>query len=204
MKLFPLAFLIAMAVAAAEMPSGYFHGSMLGWEGSSTDGTLRARAASGDIYTCGYDTKSYMEFEKQRIRVDKLREGDPLEVLVYRRPGETACYVLSLEVVPPPKVVRPNRRIDVTPAKARPALVPHGTQNIAGVVTQIGAGSLTIRTRTGETTFLLRPDTRYFGNGLRMERADVTANQRLSVEAARNVDGQLEAFQLTWGELTVH
>lgn len=185
------------------MPSGYFHGSMLDWEGSATTGILRARATGGDVFTCGYDGKSYMEFEKQRVRVDKLREGDPLEVLVYRRPGDTACYVLSLEVVYPPKVVRPNRRIDVTPAKPRPAPVRHGTQNIAGVVIQISAASLTLRTRTGETTFLLRPDTRVFGNGLRMDVADVNANQRLSVEASRNTEGQLEAFQLTWGDLTV-
>ena len=192
-------------LGAADMPSGYFRGAMLDFEGSASKGVLRAKAPDGESFTCGFDSKTYMEFEKHRVTVDKLQEGDPLEVLAYRRLGETACYVLSLEVVPPPVPVRPNRRIDVTPAKpVRPALVRHGNQNVSGVVIDIRPGSITLRTRDGERTFLLRRDTRYFGNGLKMERSDVTLNQRLAVEGGRNFEGQLEAFQLTWGELTVH
>jgi hypothetical protein len=192
-----------MVAAAAEMPSGYFRGAMLGWEGSVAKGELRARSASGEAFTCGFDAKSYLEFEKQRVTVDKLQEGDPLEVLAYRRPGETECYVLSLQVVPPPKPVRPNRRVDVTPTKAvRATTVRHGNLNVSGVVVQITGAALTLRTRDGEETFLLRRDTRYFGNGLRMEQVDVKMNQRLAVEAGRNSEGQMEAFQLTWGELS--
>lgn len=185
------------------MPSGYLRGPMAGWTGAVTKGELRARAASGEVLTCGFDAKSYFEFEKQRVTVDKLRDGDPLEVLAYRRPGETECYVLSLTVVPPPKPVRPNRRVDVTPAKpVRPAPVRHGDVNMAGVVADVTDSSLTLRTRSGEETLLLRRDTRYFGNGLRMEPSDVKVNQRLAVEAGRNADGKLEAFQLTWGDLS--
>jgi hypothetical protein len=193
-----------MVAAGTEMPSGYFRGPMAGWEGSPAKGELRARGADGEIFTCGFDSKSYLEFQKQRITVDKLREGDPLEVLSYRKPGETVCYVLSLTVVPPPVRVRPNRRIDVTPAKTiRPAAVRHGNVNVSGVVADVTGGSVTLRTRTGEETFLLRRDTRYLGNGLRMEQRDVMVNQRLAVEGGRNSEGQLEAFQLTWGELSV-
>jgi hypothetical protein len=192
----------AAMAAAAEMPSGYFRGPMAGWEGSVTNGVLRARSAAGEVFTCAFDAKSYLELQKQRVTVDKLLEGDPLEVLAYRRPGETGCYVLSLTVVPPPKPVRPNRRIDVTPSKARPVTVRHGNVNVSGVVARVSPGSVTVHTRTGEETFLLRGDTRYFGNGLKMERADVRVNQRLAVEAGRNGDGKMEAFQLTWGNLS--
>jgi hypothetical protein len=193
----------AMLAAAAEMPTGYFRGPMVGWEGLITKGILSARSASGDVYTCGFDNKSYLEFEKRRVTMDKLLEGDPLEVLVYRKPGETECYVLSAKVVPPPKPVRPTKRIDVTPAKPpRPGLVRHGNVNVSGVVVQVGGNSLTIRTRDGEETFLLRKDTRIFANGLRMEQSDIAVNQRLAVEAGRDFEGRLEAFQLTWGDLS--
>lgn len=176
---------------------------MAGWDGLVTKGELRARASSGDIFTCGFDAKSFFEFQKQRVTIDKLREGDPLEVLAYRRPGETSCYVLSLTVIIPQPPTRPNRRIDMSPAKAaRPAPVRHGNVNASGVVAAVSADSLTLRTRDGEQTFLLRRDTRFFGNGLRMDRTDVKVNQRLAVEAGRNSDGKLEAFQLTWGELS--
>ena len=204
MKILCLACLCAALALAAEMSNGYFRGKMVSFDGSPTKGVLSARGADGNVSTCGFDSKSYLEFEKRRVTVDQLREGDPLEVLVYRHAGETACYILSLQVVPPPPVVRPNRRVDVTPVKPiRPVPVRHGNQNVAGVVVQVSDGSVTLRTRTGEEeTFLLRTDTRYMGNGLKMERRDVTVNQRLSVEASRNLEGQMEAFQLTWGDLS--
>ncbi len=68
-----------------------------GFSGYGHDGyTLRAKNASGEVYTCAYDAKSYFEFAKQRVKVDQLREGDSLEVLAYRRAGETEL----LRVVP--------------------------------------------------------------------------------------------------------
>jgi hypothetical protein len=204
MKIFCLAILGLSLALAVEMPSGYFRGGMVGFEGSKASGTLRVKNMAGEVFSCAFDAKSYMEFEKQRVTVDKLREGDPLEVLAYRRAGETTCYVLSLQVVPTPILTRPAKRIDVTPTKTiRPAPVRHGNQNFAGVVTEITATSVTVKTRTEERTFLLRTDTRFFGNGLKMDATDVSVNQHLAVEAGRNLEGQLEVFQLTWGEITV-
>lgn len=187
---------------ASEMPSGYFRGPMAGWDGTPAKGTLNARGTDGEVFTCGFDSKSYFEFQKQRVTVDKLREGDPLEVLAYRRPGETSCYVLSLTVIPPPTPTRPTKRIDTTPAKPTRTPVRHGNVNVSGVVLAVNSSSVTLRTREGEKTFLLRRDTRFFGNGLKMDRADLAINQRLAIEAGRNSEGQMEAFQLTWGNLT--
>ena len=198
-----MAVLTLIAASGAEMPSGYFRGGMLDFQGTVASGTLRAKNATGEVYTCGYDAKSYLELAKQRVKVDQLREGDPLEVLAYRRAGETACYVLSLQVLPPQVNARPTKRLDVTPSKSiRPPVVRHGTLNIAGVVTKLSDSSITVRTRTEERTFLLRGDTRYLGNGLKMDAKDVSVNQHLSVEAGRNLEGQFEAYQLTWGELS--
>jgi len=204
MKIFCLALLCTFAALATEMPSGYFRGGMVGFDGAVNLGTLRVRNTSGDIFTCAFDAKTYMEFEKRRVKVNELREGDPLEVLAYRRAGETTCYVLSLQVIPTPIAKRPAKRLDVTPTKSnRPPPVRHGTQTFAGVVTQLSPTTITVKTRSDERTFLLRGDTRYYGNGLKMEAKDVSVNQRLAVEAGRNMEGQMEAFQLTWGEITV-
>ncbi len=71
-------------------------------------------------------------------------------------------------------------------------------------MTKLSASSVTLKTRTEERTFLLRSDTRFFGNGLKMEAKDVAVNQHVSVEAGRDLDGKYEAFQLTWGELSAH
>ena len=205
MRTLCLAILSVCLMTAEDMPSGYFRGGMVDFQGTVATGTLRAKNASGEVYTCAYDAKSYFEFAKQRVKVDQLREGDSLEVLAYRRVGETSCYVLSLQVMPPQVNSRPTKRLDVTPTKPiRPPAVRHGTQNFAGVVTKLSASSVTLKTRTEERTFLLRSDTRFFGNGLKMEAKDVAVNQHVSVEAGRDLDGKYEAFQLTWGELSAH
>lgn len=203
MKIPAAAILLAGLAPAADM-EGFFRGAVAGFDGTPALGVLRARDGNGEIYTCGFDSKSYLELEKRRVTVEKLMEGDPVEVVAYRHPKNNACYILTLTVVAPPRPVRPTRRIDMSPPKAaRPVQVRRGSENVAGVVTRIGSNSVTIRTRNGEETFLLRRDTRYFGDGLSMERSDVTVNQRVNVEAARTSDGEMEAFQLTWGGLSV-
>ncbi|MEO8098372.1 MAG: hypothetical protein ABI811_11785 [Acidobacteriota bacterium] len=189
--------------AGEKMPRGFFRGTVLSWEGTPALGVLTARAADGMLFDCGYDSKSYLELERQRVTVAKLREGDRVEILADRQPGQTACYVRTLEVLTLP-APRSARRPEPTKASAapKPAILRHGNQTIAGLVTRADERWITLRTRTGQEVFLLRRDTRFFGNGLKMEASDVTINLRVSVEAAANSDGVLEAFQVTWGDVS--
>lgn len=206
-----LTVLLSVAVSpafAVEMPVGFFRGSMLRWEGTAKDGTITAQNANG-VFQCRYDKLSWLELEKRRVTPDKLLEGDPLEILADRHPGETACYILTLEVLPPPPPpsrakakAKSTTAAAVKPFAARPAVIRHGKENFAGVVTKVSETLMTIHTREGEQTFQLRPDTRYVGNGLKMEPGDVAVNMRLSVEASRTREGDWEAFQLTWGSIT--
>ena len=211
MKLHSLAWLFTLVVGASDMPTGYFHGSMITWEGTPGVGVLSARSEKdGVVYQCRYDSKTYLEYEKHRVQADKFLSGDPLELLVHRRPGEANCYILSGSFAPPPpKQARPGPAKDLKAsnlAKAmRPPVERHGTRRLSGVVVDIGDRSFTIRSRQGETeTFVFRLDTRFVGDGIRLQRADVHVNQVLEVEAGRNAEGEMEAFQLTWGTLSVH
>lgn len=199
----------ALAGIAAEMPTGYFRGSLVSWEGTPASGTLSAANASNEVFTCRYDSKSYIELDHWHVKVDKLQAGDPIKVLAQRKMGETTCHILSLVVEDPPKpvVMRPGHKPE-PPRPAEPKAVKFTTsrrnhENTAGVVKEITAQSVTLRTRDGERIFELRPETRYLGNGLKMELSDVQVNQRLSVEAAQSPNGDWEAVQLTWGDLTV-
>ena len=205
MKILAGAILWSALASAADMPYGVFRGSMAGFDGTKALGVLHARSAAGEIVTCGFDTKSYLELEKHRVTVDKLLEGDALEVVSYRRPKDGTCYILTLTVVLPPKPVRPTRRLDMSPPKqAKAPLVRRPSQTVAGVIVRVTDSSVTVRTREDEQTFQLRRETRFIGNGLRVERADLPVNQHVSVEAALGPDGVKEALQLTWGTLSVH
>jgi hypothetical protein len=205
MRVFRTALSIVVAISpafATEMPTGFFRGSLLRWDGTTKTGTITAQNANGE-FQCHYDKLSWLELEKHRVTPDKLIEGDPLEILADRHPGETTCWILTLKVLPPPPP--PSRAkpktAAVKPTPARATVVRHGMDNFAGVVTAINESTVTVHTRDGEETFHLRPDTRYIGNGLKMEHSDVTPNMRLSVEAGRNRGGEWEAFQLTWGSI---
>jgi hypothetical protein len=48
---------------------------------------------------------------------------------------------------------------------------------------------------------LLRADTRYSGDGVRVEAPEPLLNKHVFVRAGRNMYGALEAYQIVWGEI---
>jgi hypothetical protein len=194
---------VALAVAPsglpADMAKGLFHGSMVSWEGSLTKGVLLARNSTGTVEGCGYDSLSYLELSRNRITVAKLEPGDPLEILADHKPGSRDCYIRMLQVVPPGP---PPGRAIVSPAISRPAFLgPRGDRTVSGVIIRSSPRSITLRTREGEQTLLLRKDTRYLADGAPQDAAGLTINTRVFVRAGRNLEGGIEAYQVVWGEI---
>jgi hypothetical protein len=57
-----------------------------------------------------------------------------------------------------------------------------------------------LRTRLdGDTQVLLRPDTRYLEAGAVVDSGALKPNTRVFVRAGRNLDGEVEAYQVIWG-----
>jgi hypothetical protein len=193
-----IAVLAAPLCTPADMPKGLFHGRMVSWEGSLTKGVLLASNNAGTVEACGYDSLSYLELSRQRITVAKLEPGDPIEIITDHKPGSRDCYIRMLQVVPP--APPPSRAKPVV--AVRPTFdLPHGDRTISGVIVRIDARSITVRTRDGEQTLLLRRDTRYLGDGAQQDAAAVLVNTRVFVRAGPNLDGGIEAYQVMWGEI---
>jgi hypothetical protein len=197
--------MIAIAVAAAplgmpaDMAIGLFHGCMVSWEGSLTKGVLLARNNAGTVEGCGYDSLSYLELSRNRVTVAKLEPGDPLEILTDHKPGSRDCYIRMLQVIPPGP---PPSRATPSPAIKRPAFErPRGDRTVSGVIISNNTRTITLRTREGEQTLLLRKDTRYLAGGAPQDAAALTVNTRVFVRAGRNLDGGIEAYQVVWGEI---
>jgi hypothetical protein len=197
----PIVIAAALAVAplslAADMAKGLFHGSMVSWEGSPTKGVLLARTVTGIVEGCGYDSLSYLELSRRRVTVAKLEPGDPLEIVTDHKPGSRDCYIRMLQVIPPGP---PPGRVN-TAAKRPVVEPPHGDRTVSGVIVRCEARSMTVRTREGEVTLLLRKDTRYLGDGAKQDAAALTVNTRVFVRAGPDLDGGLEAYQVIWGEI---
>lgn len=194
--------LVASAVASGVcvgqiMPNGYFHGTLLSLQGTTAEGVLTVRAANGTVFDCGYDAKTYAELSKQRISPSKLVAGDPLDVLIDHSGRTRTCYLRIVRVLAAADL-RPNRPAAVQKAPAR-NLTPAATFTLSGIVVSKGNGVITVRGRDREETMHVRRDTRFFGEGVRTDLSGLALNQRVFVEAGRNLDGELEAYQVTWG-----
>jgi len=201
MRLFRMAATALFAAplcAPADMPKGLFHGQMVSWEGSPVKGVLLARSSAGIVEGCGYDALSIVQLSRQRITVAKLEPGDSIEIITDHKPGSRDCYIRMLDVVPP---APPPGRVKPV-AAARPTFdLPHGDRTISGVIVRRDARSITLRTRDGEQTLLLRKDTRYLGDGAQQDAAAVLVNTRVFVRAGPNLYGGIEAYQVMWGEI---
>ncbi len=179
------------------MPKGLFHGHLVSWEGSPVKGLLLARNHDGDVQGCGFDSLSILELSRRRVTVSKLEPGDPIEIITDHKPGSRDCYIRMLQVIPP---APPPKRARA--AVKRPVFeLPHGDRTVSGVIIRRDARSITVRTRDGDQTLLLRKDTRYVADGAQQDTSALAVNARVFVRAGPNLDGVIEAYQVMWGEI---
>jgi len=181
------------------MPEGFVRGSLLSVQGSAAFGSLTVQRVDGAVYDCSYDAHTLFQRNQWPIQVADLNAGEAVEVLSDRR--SRACYARMLSVVrqiPEPEGWRPR-----APAVARPreGFQPRGNLTFGGVVVDGPGGAITIKTRAGERTLLLRPDTRFSGDGVRVEGHEPLLNKHVFVRAGRDIYGMLEAYQVVWGEI---
>jgi len=191
MRGLPVALLIFGTALHAQqtMPVGILRGNLVSWQ----DGSLSVRQADGAVYDCFYDNHTFCQRNQWPIQATDLTGGEPVEVVSDRGPATRACYVRMLSVVYAlPK--SPRRRVQ--PAEA---WVPRGYLTYSGLIVKNEDSKITLKTRTGSRTLLLRADTRY------SEASEPLVNKHVFVRAGRNLQGVLEAYQVMWGQiLTTH
>jgi len=185
------------------MPIGIVRGDVVAWNGSTRSGELKIRNPENTVYACLYDGRTYFERDHQMIAVAGLAPGDPVEVVADRKPGSVTCYARTVHVVDTHAQrllpgMRPRLRASYSPTES---FAPRGDMAFGGVVARRGLWTLTLKTRNGEETILLRPDTRYMGGGIRLDAAALQVNTHVFVRAGRNVEGDVEAYQVVWGEI---
>jgi len=178
--------LFAAALHAQQMmPVGILRGNLVTWQ----NGSLSVRRADGAVYDCSYDNHTFFQRNRWPIQSTDLTGGEPVEVLSDRWPATRACYVRMVSVVyTSPK--SPRRR-----APATEAWVPRGYLTYAGLVVKSENSKIILKTRGGDRTLRLRPDTRY------SEASQPLLNKHVFVRAGRTLEGVLEAYQVTWGEI---
>jgi hypothetical protein len=198
-----------------EIPPGVFRGALLSRQGGDQAGDLilRARGAGAQIdedtaLICHYDAHTYVARDRHRIAVSSLNAGEPLEILANRKPGSQACYASIVQVIDPEAERVAERAAErarefqkQNPGARGFFFTPRGDRTFSGLVVRLTARALTLRTRAGEAILALRPDTRYWDDGLGATRADLRVNTHVFVRAGKSLDGVVEAYQVMWGEI---
>ncbi len=195
-----LALVLLTIAQFIEPKMGIVRGPLVARQGAH----LMVETAPGQQVDCVYDLKTWMERDGQRIESGALATGDRLEIVLDRR-GETGCYARTIHVLDiPPQNTVPGRRPSLKREYSSPTerIAPRGDITVTGLVTDMSGQWLTLRTRSeGIQRFLLRHDTRYVGEGLRVDRESLHSGTRVFVRAGRNFEGVVEAYQVIWGEI---
>jgi len=203
MRLLQVLLWLAIALAAqTQAPIGIIRGTLL--ECDAAAGELRIRTADNRVYRLAFDRKTYFEREQIRTTAAHLNKGDPLDIVSDQVPGHELRYARTVHVVEQQAKVRDPRATARLRASRAPAerLFPQDDQTFTGVVQSVGGGRLALRTRAGVVeTFLLLPDTRFLAGGNPASASALEPYTRVFVRAAPNVDNQMEAFEVVWGDI---
>jgi hypothetical protein len=91
----------------------------------------------------------------------------------------------------------PVRRDDPTQR-----LAPRGTLTFSGVILRLESAGFLLRTRQeGEKWILFNRDIRYRQDGIQVDAASLRSNTRVFVRAGPNWDGEIEAYEVVWGDI---
>jgi hypothetical protein len=193
---------IVLAAGAAlngqeNAPTGVVRGELV--EITPGAGTLKLKTTTGTVYRCGFDSHTYMERDHLRIWPGALRARDHVELIADRKGGN--CYARTLRVFEL-RSSAARSRLPVRPFRTLDHIYPRGNLTFGGVVLRFSPTVLVLRTRTEpEKLVLLRDDTRYLESGLPADFSRLAVNTRVFVRGGKNIENDLEAYQVIWGEI---
>jgi hypothetical protein len=190
-------------MAQTQAPIGLLHGSLIECQASGASGELIIRTADNQVFRFAYDDKTYFEREREHSAPGRLERGDWLEIVADKSPGGALRYARTVHVIErqAPARLRPVARARAYRNPLDP-LFPRGDLTFSGVVERLNGERLVLHTRAdGEKTILLRQDTSFVAEGNPVDGSALEPNTRVFVRAGKNVDNQIEAYQVVWGEI---
>ena len=205
MRLWPgLVFAAAAAMMAQELaPIGIVRGALI--ECDATHLTLGVDESR--IFRFLTDGRTFIERDHMRIFCPSLSKGERIELVSDRSPEAGTRYARLVSVVS--REVRPRRQQALMALRApllhddpTISIAPRGSLTFTGVVLRLDADGLVLRTRVnGEKWILVRRDTRYREAGLQVDSSYLHSSTRVFVRGGTNLDGELEAYEVVWGEI---
>ena len=203
MRLWPGLVFAAGMMAQELAPIGIVRGALI--ECDATHLTLGVEESR--VFRFLTDGRTFIERDHMRIFCPSLRKGERIELVSDRSPEAGARYARLVSVVT--REIRPRRQQALMALRApllhddpTISIAPRGSLTFTGVVLRLDADGLVLRTRVnGEKWILVRRDTRYREDGLQVDSSDLRSSTRVFVRGGTNLDGELEAYEVVWGEI---
>lgn len=201
----PAVLLATVILAAQEQaPVGLVRGDLLEMDAAGATGELSIRSPDNRVFRFLYDGRTYIERDKQRIPASKLKSGETLEIVSDTGAGASLRYARIVHVIErelpqkrPASLGRLRSYRNVTEH-----IMPRGNMTFSGVISRLNQERMLLRTRIdGEKTIFLRLDTRFIEGGSVVESSSLKPNTRVFVRAGRNLENEIEAYQVVWGEI---
>jgi len=174
-------------------------------------GELAVRSPDHFVFRYRFDAHTAVEREGQSLDVYHLRPGDQIELSSDPSNGPVryarAIVVKVAVSTPTGSAHRAAPASHIRPYNAEEErLRQKGDLTFSGVIASLTGARLVLRTRqAGEQTIMLRQDTRYLENGEMVAAASLKPNMRVFVRGAKNIYGDVEGYQVVWGNiLEVH
>ena len=193
----------ASLCAQPQAPRGILRGELVERTGGQYAGDLVVRAGDQRSFKCAYDGHTYVERDSLRISMAGTRAGDNLEVIADHKLGPGLCYARTVRVVElRPNIANPGYRTQLRPLRTIEHIYPRGNITCAAVVLRRNDEMMVVRPRNGgERMVMLRQDTRYLEGGFSAESSEIRPNLRVFIRGGKNLSGELEAYQVVWGEI---
>ena len=203
MRSLGLVLLALPLIAQPQASIGLVHGSLLESQASGGSGELTIRTADNQILHFAFDDKTYFERDQEHSAAGRLEKDDWLEIVSDQSPDSALRYARTVHVIEPkaPARLRPVTRAMAYRSPVDP-LFPRGDLTFSGVVERLNGERLVLHTRTGgEKSIQLRQDTSFIAEGDPVDSSALEPNMRVFVRAGINLDNQIEAYQVIWGEI---
>jgi hypothetical protein len=167
---------------------------------------LSVRTADNHVYSFVVDEQTFIEREQFRIPCSEINKAEPLEIVSDHSTEPGMRYARLISVVDLEQ--RSRRRALMALRAPVPyedptlSIAPRGSLTFSGVVLRVDGDGLVLRTRAaGEKWIRMRRDTRFRQDGLLVEAENLHSSTRVFVRAGPNLYGEVEAYEVVWGEI---
>ncbi|MCC6590705.1 MAG: hypothetical protein IT168_28700 [Bryobacterales bacterium] len=198
---------VAGACAQTTPPVQIIRGELLLWQVRGLAGEMAIRLSDGQAQTCQVTPDTYITRQTIRITPVAVKPGDWVEVVGDRRAGNDQCTAVTIYVRPPepkprPKGVTGRAPIPIPQPRLMDNLYPRGRLTYAGTVLSQNDKRIVVRTRKdGDKSFALRDDTIFSDSGREVQARQIDVHTHVFLRAGQTFDGDLEVYQIIWGDI---